>query len=77
MIGFHDEQYNVTEGMGMFTDITVGLLVGELGQEVVVQVNTQAGTAKGKFRYTGAILAINLDFHNYITFYNDLANHID
>ena len=32
----------------MFTDITVDLLVGELGQEVVVTVSTQADTAKGK-----------------------------
>ena len=31
----------------MFTDITVDLLVGELGQEVVVTVSTQADTAKG------------------------------
>ena len=33
----------------MFRDITVDLLDGELGQEVVVTVSTQAGTAKGKF----------------------------
>ena len=33
----------------MFRDITVDLLEGELGQEVVVTVSTQADTAKGKF----------------------------
>ena len=48
MIGFHGENHNVTEGMGMFTDITVDLLNGGLGQEVVVTVSTQADTAKGK-----------------------------
>lgn len=49
VIGFHSGDYNVTEGMGMFTDIIVDLLIGGLGQDVVVTVSTQAGTAKGKF----------------------------
>ena len=35
----------------MFGNITVDLLDGELGQEVVVTVSTQAGTAKGKFTF--------------------------
>ena len=48
MIGFYNENYNVTEGVGTLTDITVDLLNGGLGQEVVVTVSTQADTAKGK-----------------------------
>ena len=49
MIGFTEENHTVSEGVGMFTDITVGLIDGELGQEVVVTVSTQTGTAKSKF----------------------------
>ena len=49
MIGFTVENHTVTEGMDMFSDITVDLLVGELGRQVVVTVSTQADTAMGKF----------------------------
>lgn len=49
MIGFATENHTVTEGVGMFTDITVDLLFGGLGQELVVTVSTQNGTAKSKF----------------------------
>ena len=47
VIGFADENHTVVEGVSMFTDITVSVLNGELGTEVVITVNTQAGTAKG------------------------------
>ena len=49
MIGFTEEIYTVSEGVGMFTDITVGLIEGGLGLEVVITVSTQTDTAKGKF----------------------------
>ena len=48
MIGFNVENHTVTEGVDMFTDITVDLLDGELGEKVVVTVSTQADTAIGK-----------------------------
>ena len=48
MIGFTEENHAVSEGEGMF-NITIGLIEGELGQEVVATVSTQTGTAKGKF----------------------------
>ena len=50
MIGFADENHTVVEGASTFTDITVSVLNGELGNEVVITVNTQAGTAKGIYR---------------------------
>lgn len=50
VIGFADENHTVVEGVSMFTDITVSVLNGELGTEVVITVNTQAGTAKGIYR---------------------------
>jgi hypothetical protein len=51
VIGFTDENHTVSEGVGMFTDITIDLLNGELGQELVVTVSTQPGTAKSKFTH--------------------------
>ena len=49
MIGFHFKNYSVSEGVDTFTDITVELTSGRLGQEVMVTVDTQSGAAKGKF----------------------------
>ena len=48
VIGFKYDSHTVSEGVDIFMDITVDLLDGGLGQEVVVTVNTQAGTAKGR-----------------------------
>jgi hypothetical protein len=48
MFGFTDENYSVTEGVDMFTDVTVGLM-GEIEQNVVVTVSTQPDSAKGTF----------------------------
>lgn len=59
VIGFYYENYTVLEGVDAFTDITVGLLNGGLGQEVVVTVSTQAGTATGKFNLR------NLHYYSY------------
>ena len=50
VIGFADENHTVVEGMSTFTDITVSVLNGTLGTEVMITVNTQAGTAKGIYR---------------------------
>ena len=48
MIGFAYENYTVTEGVDMFTDITVDLkMEAEIEQSVVVRVSTQADSAKG------------------------------
>jgi hypothetical protein len=49
MIGFSYENYTVTEGVDVFTDITVGLVLGQIEQDVVVRVITQAASAKGTF----------------------------
>ena len=48
MIGFNFENYTVSEGMDIFTDITVELISGRLGREVMVTVDTLNGSAKGK-----------------------------
>ena len=48
MIGFTNENYTVTEGVDMFTDITVDL-EAEIEQSVVVRVSTQADSAKGMY----------------------------
>ena len=50
MIGFTNENYTVTEGVDMFTDITVDL-EAEIEQSVVVRVSTQADSAKGTYVY--------------------------
>ena len=48
-IGFTYENYTVTEGVDMFTGITVGLVEGEIEQSVVVTIDTQADSAMGTF----------------------------
>jgi hypothetical protein len=48
MIGFTYENYTVTEGVDVFTDVTV-LVMEEIEQSVVVRVITQADSAKGTF----------------------------
>ena len=48
MIGFNLENYNVSEGVDIFTDVSVELISGRLGQEVMVTLDTQSGSAKGK-----------------------------
>ena len=61
MIGFTEENHTVSEGVGMFTDIIVGLIEGGLGQEVVVTVSTQTGTAKGKFTLQQYFVSSNIN----------------
>ena len=48
MFGFTYENYTVTEGVDMFTNITVDLQA-EIEQSVVVRVSTQADSAKGTY----------------------------
>ena len=53
MIGFTYENYTVTEGVDMFTDITVDLkMEAEIEQSVVVRVSTQANSANGMYVYS-------------------------
>ena len=75
MIGFTEENHTVSEGVGMFTDITVGLIEGELGQEVVITVSTQTDMAKSKFilctlqQYYHHSIVTFTKFHNIINNY--------
>ena len=56
-IGFTYENYTVTEGVDMFTDITVDLkMEAEIEQSVVVRVSTQADSANGMYIYSMCIL---------------------
>ena len=71
MIGFNDTNHNVTEGVGMFTDITVDLLNGKLGQNVEVTVNTQAVTAKGKFNKVSSKCYKIMILSSFITIFVD------
>ena len=48
MIGFTYENYTITEGEDMLTNITVDLQA-EIEQSVVVRVSTQADSAKGTY----------------------------
>ena len=47
VIGFDLESYTVSEGLDNFANITVKLLNGSLGQEEMVTVTTQDGSATG------------------------------
>lgn len=50
MFGFVNESYHVTEG-GSYNNVTVGVLSGELGREVVVVLDTLSATAEGNELY--------------------------
>lgn len=43
-----NESYVVTEGDG-FVNVTVGVLLGGLGREVIVTLSTQVDTVPGKY----------------------------
>ena len=50
MIGFTYENYTVTEGVDIFTDITVDIKSEtKIEQSVIVRVSTQANSANGIF----------------------------
>ena len=44
-IGFVPAIYSVIEGTDQFANLTVQLISGELGREVIVNFNTQSGSA--------------------------------
>ena len=44
-IGFVPDIYSVVEGTDQFANLTVQLISGELGREVIVNFNTQSGSA--------------------------------
>ena len=48
MVGFTYENYTVTEGVDMLTNITVDL-DAEIEETVVVRVSTQADSARGTY----------------------------
>ena len=57
MIGFTYENYTVTEGVDMFTDITVDLkMEAVIEKSVVVRVSTQADSARGTYICSMCIL---------------------
>ena len=39
----------MSEGIDLFNDVTVELISGQLGQEVMVTLNTESISATGKF----------------------------
>ena len=47
VIGFVPDNYNVTEGTDLFANLNVELISGELGREVLVNIDTQDGSAEG------------------------------
>ena len=47
MIGFVPDAYSVIEGTDQFANLTVELISGQLGRQVVVSFNTQSGSAIG------------------------------
>ena len=47
VIGFMYENYTVSEGIDLFNDVTVELISGQLGQEVMVTLNTESISATG------------------------------
>ena len=50
VIGFTYKNYTVTEGVDIFTDITVDLKSEtKIEQSVIVRVSTQANSANGMF----------------------------
>ena len=46
VFGFMNESYDMKEGES-YNNVTVGLLLGELGREVVVVLDTLSATAEG------------------------------
>ena len=47
MIGFVRDNYTVTEGADLFANLNVELISGQLGREVLVNIDTQDGSAEG------------------------------
>ena len=47
MIGFVPAAYSVVEGTDQFAILTVQLISGQLGREVLVNFDTQSGSAIG------------------------------
>ena len=45
VIGFVPAAYSVVEGTDRFANLTVQLISGQLGHEVIVNFNTQSGSA--------------------------------
>ena len=46
-IGFVPDIYSVVEGTDQFSNLTVQLISGQLGREVIVNFNTLSGSAIG------------------------------
>ena len=47
VIGFVPDNYTVTEGADLFANLNVELISGQLGREVLVNIDTQDGSAEG------------------------------
>ena len=47
VIGFVPPAYTVVEGVDQFASLTVQLISGQLGYEVIVNLTTQSGSAIG------------------------------
>ena len=47
VIGFVPPAYSVAEGVDQFASITIELIYGQLGREVIVNFTTQSGSAIG------------------------------
>ena len=47
MIGFIPPAYSVAEGIDQFANLTVQLVSGQLGRDVIVNFDTQSGSAIG------------------------------
>lgn len=51
-IGFAPDNYFVTERVDGFANLTVELISGQLGRDVVVFLNTQSGSAESEYVYS-------------------------
>ena len=47
MIGFVPAAYSVVEGTNRYANLTVQVISGQLGREVIVNFDTQSGSAIG------------------------------
>ena len=47
VIGFVPDNYTVVEGTDSFTTLSVQLISGQLGRQVIVNFDTQSGSAIG------------------------------
>ena len=47
MIGFVSPTYSVVEGVDRFTNLTIQLVSGQLGRDVIVNFDTRSGSAIG------------------------------